>query len=197
MKIRVAIFASGSGSNAENIIRYFEKSDGVTVSVVITNNPKAGVIKRCADLNVPCHVINRSAFSSGNEIIEVLASEKIDFIVLAGFLLLVPESLLRNYRGRIINIHPALLPAFGGKGFYGEKVHQAVISSGTPISGITVHHVNEHFDEGEIIFQAACHVSSADTAESLAARIHQLEYTWFPVVIEKTLIALKSSGTFN
>jgi len=197
MKIRIAIFASGSGSNAENIIRYFEKSDEVVISLVLTNNPGAGVIRRCSDLRIPCKVFNRSAFSTGHEINDLLTSEKIDFIILAGFLLLVPEALLRNYRGKIINIHPALLPAFGGRGFYGEKVHQAVIGSGTPISGITIHYVNEHFDDGEIIFQAACHVSSDDTPQSLAAKIHELEYAWFPVVIEKTLITLKNAGAFK
>lgn len=185
MNIRIAIFASGSGTNAENIILYFGSSDSVSIALILTNNPSAGVIERSKSLGVPCHVFKRNDFEDGTMILKLLENERIDVIVLAGFLLLVPPGLIEAYEGRIINIHPALLPTFGGKGYYGSKVHQAVISSGIPISGISIHHVNEHFDEGEIIFQAACYVSGDDDANSLAEKIHQLEQMYFPKVLEK------------
>ena len=187
MPIRIAIFASGSGSNAENIFNYFQAMDDVSISVILTNNPTAGVIKRAEKMDVPSLVFNREEFYSTDKIESHLSNEKIDFIVLAGFLWLVPLNLIRLYRNRIVNIHPALLPAFGGKGYYGDKVHEAVISSRQIISGITIHHVNEKFDEGAIIFQAACQVEKSDDAKSLAKKIHNLEYKYFPVVIEKSI----------
>ncbi len=187
MPIHLAIFASGSGTNAENIIRYFNSDKEIKISRIFTNNPSAGVINRAKRLNIPCTVFNRSDFYEEEKILELLAKESIDFIVLAGFLWLVPLPLIVSFKGRIINIHPALLPSFGGKGFYGEKVHRAVIASGLPISGITIHHVNEHFDEGEIVFQAACHVSQSDDEVTLAAKIHDLEHAYFPPVLEKII----------
>ncbi len=189
MTKRIAIFASGSGTNAENIIRYFRDSDLIKTSLVLTNNSSAGVIERAERLSVPCFYFSREEFQSSEKVLEILKKEGIDYIILAGFLLLVPIALIRAYQDRIINIHPALLPAFGGKGFYGEKVHKAVISSGQVISGITIHHVNEHFDEGEIIFQAACHVDKSDDEKSLAAKIHELEQSYFPQVIKKVVLA--------
>jgi phosphoribosylglycinamide formyltransferase-1 len=184
---RIAVFASGSGTNAENLIRYFSDSEKGTVSLVLSNNPLAGVIQRAKQSGVPVFVFNRKEFNESDEVILKLAEYKIDFIVLAGFLWLVPENLIRAFENKIVNIHPALLPGYGGKGFYGSNVHRAVISSGTIISGITIHNVNRQFDEGEIIFQAACHVSRTDTVESLSKKIHQLEYAWFPVVVEKII----------
>lgn len=185
--IRIAIFVSGSGSNAENIVRYFSGSKYIQIQRIYTNNPKAGVIDRANKLNIPSEVFSKTNLEEPNNLISKLEAEKIDFIVLAGFLLLMPLEIIEKFKGKIINIHPALLPLFGGKGFYGENVHQAVISSGAIISGITVHYVNERFDEGGIIFQAACHVNKNETPHSLAIKIHKLEYSYFPVVIDKLI----------
>jgi phosphoribosylglycinamide formyltransferase 1 len=185
--IRIAVFASGSGTNAENIARYFKDNALVQIQLILTNNDKAGVIDRAKNLNIPVEIFSKNNFNDTDGILNRLIKEKIDFIVLAGFLLLVPDDIILKYKGRIINIHPALLPLHGGKGFYGSNVHQAVISSGAIMSGITIHHVNEKFDEGEIIFQAACHVSKNETAQSLAEKIHEMEYAWYPVVIEKLI----------
>jgi phosphoribosylglycinamide formyltransferase-1 len=184
---RIAVFASGSGSNAERIIRHFSGHPDIQVVRVLTNNPQAGVIQRARDLGVPCRVFDRKQFINTGEVLQVLQAEQIDFVVLAGFLWLVPPDLIRAYRGRMVNIHPALLPHFGGKGFYGEHVHRAVIASGQPLSGITIHAVNEHFDSGDILFQAGCHVDRLDAAESLADKIHALEHRYFPVIIEKLI----------
>lgn len=185
--IRIAVFASGSGSNAENIIRYFTGHASVRVEWVLTNNPQAGVISRAASLEIPCMTFDRKALRETGEVLDFLRSERIDFIVLAGFLWLVPATIIRAFSGRMVNIHPALLPHFGGKGFYGEHVHRAVIASGQPLSGITIHAVNEQFDSGDILFQAACHVGRQDTPDSLAEKIHRLEQRYFPVVIDKLI----------
>lgn len=182
---RLAIFASGSGTNAENIITHFIENDKATVSLIVTNNANAGVIERSQRLNVPLIIVPKIEFSKPHILIQTLKDYKVDMIVLAGFLLLIPAELINEYHGRIINIHPALLPKFGGKGFYGANVHQKVIETKSLISGITIHHVNEKFDEGEIIFQAACHIDTGETPESLAEKIHHLEKMYFPVVIEK------------
>jgi phosphoribosylglycinamide formyltransferase-1 len=191
--MQMAIFASGSGTNAENLIRYFAAHHSLKAALVLTNNARAGVIDRTAKLNVPCKVFSKQQFLDGEEILNCLGAHQIDFIVLAGYLLLVPEKILSHYHDRIINIHPALLPAHGGKGFYGSNVHEAVIQTKSIMSGITIHKVNSKFDEGEIIFQAACHVSKDETAESLAVKIHELEYTYFPVVTEKYFRAFEFS----
>lgn len=167
-------------------MRFFRNHKQIVVKTVVTNNPSAGVIDRCEAFGVPCSVFNKSQFSDGT-VLNFLESEKIDFIVLAGFLLLVPTKLIEAFPDRIINLHPALLPQHGGKGFYGNRVHESVIASGAIMSGITIHYVNERFDEGAIIFQAACHVAKEDTAETLAKKIHELEYMYLPVVTEKTM----------
>ena len=185
--IRIAVFASGSGSNAEKLISHFSASSVGRISLIITNNPSAGVIERANRLAVKCCVYSKAEFSNPSGVEQLLKEEKIDFIILAGFLLLVPGNLIRAFSGKIINIHPALLPKFGGKGFYGDRVHQSVIEHKEIISGITIHHVNDKFDEGNIIFQAACHVEKTDSPESLAKKIHELEYTYFPVVSEKVI----------
>lgn len=182
---RLAIFASGSGTNAENISLYFSGNPNIAVEVIITNNPEAGVIQRAKKLNIPFEVVTRKEFSDSTKVVKLLQDYNIDVIVLAGFLLLVPVALIEDYKDRIINIHPALLPLFGGKGFYGANVHQKVIETKSLISGITIHHVNEFFDDGEIIFQAACHIAKDDTPDGLAEKIHHLEKMYFPVVIEK------------
>jgi phosphoribosylglycinamide formyltransferase 1 len=182
---RIAIFASGSGTNAEQIIRYFKEGDEIEVSLVMSNNPDAYVLKRAAALKVPSYVFNRQLFYETDQVYHILRDIGIHFIVLAGFLWLVPENILRNYKGRIINIHPALLPKYGGKGMFGDKVHQAVIEAGEKETGISIHYVNEKYDEGQIIFQEKFPILPGDTSESIAERIHKLEHEHFPKVIEK------------
>ncbi len=181
------MFASGSGTNAENICHYFSHSEKARVELILTNNATAGVIARAKKLEVPSIVFNRKDFFESEAILNLLREHKIDLLILAGFLWLVPQNLIHGFEKKIINIHPALLPGIGGKGYYGERVHRAVLEGGKIISGITIHYVNEKFDEGEIIFQAACHVSKDDTVDSLSTKIHALEYTYFPVVIEKVM----------
>ena len=183
----IAIFASGNGTNAERIIKYFEKSKIARVKIVLTNNSKAGVINRAHSLNVELHVTNRSDFYNTDGIINILAQYNIDLIVLAGFLWLIPESLINNYENKIINIHPALLPSYGGKGMYGKRVHEAVIESRDTKSGITIHMVNKFYDKGLIIFQAETNIVENETPDSLAKKIHLLEYEHFPIVIESLL----------
>ena len=189
MKKNIAIFASGSGSNAENIIRYFQKSDSVEVSLVLSNKSDAYVLERAYRLKVPCNVFPKEDWTAGDEILAILQEYRIDFIVLAGFLLKVPDAILHDYPNKIVNIHPALLPKFGGKGMYGARVHEAVIAAGEKESGITIHYINEQYDEGNTIFQATCPVMPDDTPDALAARVHQLEYEHFPRVIEETILA--------
>ncbi|NMD01959.1 MAG: phosphoribosylglycinamide formyltransferase, partial [Bacteroidales bacterium] len=162
----IAIFASGSGTNAENIIKYFSNRKTAKVTLVLSNRREAFVLKRAAENNVKSVFFDRNEFYNSGIVLDTLISNDIDFIVLAGFLWLVPDDILTHYNGRIINIHPALLPKYGGRGFYGEKVHKAVISNHETESGITIHHVNKFYDEGDIIFQAKCKVEPSDTPES-------------------------------
>ena len=185
---RIAIFASGSGTNAENIIRYFGQGKPARVALILTNNKNAYVIDRANKFGVPCKVFNRNTFYHTEEILDFLKEQAIDLVVLAGFLWLVPENLIRSFPGRIINIHPALLPKYGGKGMYGHMVHDAVIKSGDPESGITIHYVNESYDSGAIIFQARCAILPGYTADDLAEKVHELEYKYYPEVIEKVLL---------
>jgi phosphoribosylglycinamide formyltransferase 1 len=185
---QIAIFASGSGTNAENIVKYFQQGNLARVAIILTNNKNAFVVDRAAQLNVASKVFSRDMLYHTNEIPELLLSLKTDLIVLAGFLWLVPDSLLKSFRGKIINIHPALLPKYGGKGMYGHIVHEAVLKSGDRESGITIHYINEKYDEGEIILQAKCEVNPAWSADDLAERIHELEYFHYPRVIEKILL---------
>lgn len=185
---KIAIFASGSGSNAENIAMYFKSSKIADVNTILTNNPKAKVIERAKKLNIDYIVFSREDFYNSNKIIDFLASRDTDFIVLAGFLWLVPGNLIEKYPNRIINIHPALLPKYGGKGMYGMRVHETVIKNKEKESGITIHYVNEKYDEGNIIFQAKCKVKLTDSAEDLANKIHKLEYKYFPEIIGQLLM---------
>jgi phosphoribosylglycinamide formyltransferase-1 len=180
---RIAVFASGNGSNAQRIIEYFAPHPTITIDLVLCNKPDAHVLKRAESLGVPGIVFNRATFYETNEIPELLQANGIDYLILAGFLWLIPQNLLAAYPGRIINIHPALLPKYGGKGMYGMKVHEAVIASGDTESGITIHYIDEDYDEGRIIFQAKCVISGQDTAESLAEKVHALEYRYFAEVI--------------
>jgi phosphoribosylglycinamide formyltransferase-1 len=187
---RIAIFASGSGTNTQNIIEYFKDKHGLEVSLVLTNKKDAKVLSRAKQFGVPTYPFDRTAFYKSSEVPEILARYKIDLIVLAGFLWLVPINLIKAFPGRVINIHPALLPKYGGKGMYGMKVHETVIESGDRESGITIHYVNEKYDDGAIIFQAKCPVEASDTPELLAAKIHELEYENLPVVIERLLMQI-------
>ena len=186
----IAIFASGSGTNAENIIRYFSNSKSAQVSLILSNRREAYVLKRAATLNVRSVFFDRKDLYEKEKVSRYLAMYKIDFIVLAGFLWLIPESILSIYEKRIINIHPALLPKHGGKGMYGEKVHEAVIAKHEKESGITIHYVNRYYDKGNIIFQTRCQVKPEDTPETLAERVHALEYKHFPLVIEELVSRL-------
>jgi len=186
----IAIFASGSGTNAENIIKYFSTGNSAKVTLVLSNRREAFVLKRAAALNVNTLFFDRADLYTKDTVAGYLLESKIDFIVLAGFLWLIPEKILNIFNRRIINIHPALLPSYGGKGMYGEKVHEAVIAAGDRESGITIHYVNSFYDEGDIIFQARCKIEPGDTPETLASKIHALEYKYFPEVIEKLVTAL-------
>lgn len=185
---RIAIFASGSGSNAENITNHFSNNSSVEISLILTNNPNAFVLERAKKLGIKSLVFDRVDFFKNDTILHFLQENDIDLIVLAGFLLKIPENLIKAFPNKIINIHPALLPKYGGKGMYGDKVHQSVIEAKETESGITIHYVNEHYDDGEIIFQAKCKIETTDTPNDLADKIHALEYEHFPMVIEDLLV---------
>jgi len=187
---KIAIFASGSGTNAENIIKYFSNRKSAKVSLVLSNKQEASVLKRAAALNVKSVFFERSDFYNSDKVLNYLLDEKIDFVVLAGFLWLIPANILSTYKGRIVNIHPALLPSYGGKGMYGERVHRAVLENHEKESGITIHMVNRFYDEGDIVFQARCRIEPSDTPETLAARVHTLEYEHYPKVIEDLITKL-------
>lgn len=186
--INIAIFASGSGSNAQKIAEHFEASTDIKVSLILTNNPNAFVLERAEKLNIASYIFNREIFYKSSDIVDVLKSNNIDFVVLAGFMWLVPGYLVEAFPNRIVNIHPALLPKFGGKGMYGDHVHNAVKQAGEKETGITIHFVNEHYDEGNIIFQAKCQVAENDTAQTIAEKVHALEYQHYPNVIEEVIL---------
>lgn len=190
----IAILASGNGSNAENIAAYFSGNNDIRVALILSNKPDAFVHERAAKLGIPSFNFTKAEFDDGMEILEILREYEIDFIVLAGFLLKISQPLLDAFSDRIINIHPALLPKYGGKGMYGDRVHQAVIDAGDTESGITIHYVNEHYDAGHIIFQAVCEVKADDTSHALAERVHALEYAHFPRIIEAVI---KEQHTLN
>ena len=183
----IAIFASGSGTNAENLVHFFRTSPFGQVSLVLTNRPEAGVIQRAQTLDTECVVFNRRQFYDTNEVVDLLVERGIEFIILAGFLWLVPDNLLELYDNKIVNIHPALLPKYGGRGMYGHFVHEAVIANAEKESGITIHYVNSRYDEGDVILQARCKVEIDDTPHSLASKIHTLEYEHFPKAVEALL----------
>jgi phosphoribosylglycinamide formyltransferase-1 len=183
----IVIFASGNGTNAERIASYFKDDKRINISLILTNNPKAGVLSRAERLGIPALVFDRKTFYHTDEVVGIMESHETDLVVLAGFLWLVPQNVLKTFPNKIINIHPALLPKYGGKGMYGHHVHDAVIASGDNVSGITIHYVNEKYDEGQIIFQKEVAVEPSDTAKSLAGKIHELEYEHYPKVIEGLL----------
>lgn len=183
----IAIFASGSGSNAQNIIEHFNGGTKAAVKIIICNNPNAYVLERAARANVPTAVLPREELicETPGKLMSLLKENSIDYIILAGYLLKIPRSLTEMYRGKIINIHPALLPKFGGKGMYGMNVHKAVVEAGEKMSGITIHLVDEKYDSGKILFQAKCPVFPEDTPEDVAEKIHLLEQEHFPETIER------------
>ena len=186
----IAIFASGSGTNAENIIAYFSTRNTAKVALVLSNKRDSFVLKWAAKHNIRSVFFDRKEFYVSGKVLRYLLLYKIDFVVLAGFLWLVPDNILELYHDRIINIHPALLPAYGGKGMYGESVHKAVIGNHEKESGISIHYVNDSYDKGEIIFQARCKVDASDTPDSLAKKVHVLEYQHYPIVIEDIVVKL-------
>lgn len=188
MSIQLAILASGNGTNAQQISEFFSGRNDVNVNVIIYNKRDAYVATRAQKLNIDSHYFNRHDFFETDNVLSFLKDRHIDYIILAGFLLLVPENLLEAYPNRIINIHPALLPNYGGKGMYGHHVHEAVISNHEPVSGITIHIVDKHYDRGTTLFQAKCLINANDTADTLAAKIHLLEKEYFPRVIEAIVL---------
>jgi phosphoribosylglycinamide formyltransferase 1 len=192
MKKRIAIFASGSGSNAQKIMEYFKKHHDAEVAIVLTNNPEAYVLQRADNFEVPSHVFDKFEFYKTDSVVNLLKNLQIDIIVLAGFLWLVPQNLLKAFPNKIINIHPALLPKYGGKGMYGDFVHNAVISNKDEESGITIHFVNEHFDEGEIIHQSRFRIEKDDDLEMVKFKGQQLEHQHYPKVVEQLLKKMKT-----
>lgn len=188
MKKKIAIFASGTGSNAKKIIEYFQDHPDICVSLVVSNNPTAGVLDIARDHHLPTIVVNRQEFREGTQLSDELKQHHIDFIVLAGFLWLIPAWLVKQYEQRMVNIHPSLLPKFGGKGMYGMHVHEAVCQAGERETGITIHFVNEQYDDGNIVFQTKCSVEPEDTPQTVAKKIQQLEHRYFPEVIEQLVL---------
>lgn len=187
---RIAIFASGSGSNAQNIIEFFKRTKSAKVEILLTNNKDAYVIERVGKYQIRTCIFDRKEFYQTDNIVNLLSNMNIDIILLAGFLWLVPLNLLNRFPNRIVNLHPALLPKYGGKGMYGNKVYEAVIAGGEKFSGITVHFVNEYYDQGDIIFQKKFELLPHETIDSLSKKVHALEYEFFPVVIDNLLKTL-------
>ncbi len=184
---KIAVFASGSGTNAENIIKYFSEIKDICVDVVMTNKKDAYVLKRASKLGVDTFIFTKDELKNTTKVEDELSRRQINFIVLAGFLLLIPKKIINLYPNKIVNIHPALLPKYGGKGMFGDNVHKAVIENKENKSGITIHFVNEKYDDGNIIFQTECAVKQEDTPEKLAEKIHKLEYEYYPRIIHKLL----------
>ncbi len=188
--IQLAVFISGSGSNAEEIFSYFQIHPSIKVALVLSNNPDAYGLERAKKFSIPSKVFSRAQFRESEEVLHWLKEKEVTHLVLAGFLWLMPQNLIKAFPHRIINIHPALLPKFGGKGMYGIKVHEAVKNSGDAQTGITVHEVNEIYDEGKILFQATCMVDKADTPQQIAKKVQQLEHGFYPRVIEQWVSGL-------
>ena len=183
----IAIFGSGAGTNAEKIIEYFSHHPTIKVALVVSNKHEAGILKVALNNDIPSVVVNRGDFYSTDKLIILMKEKEIDLIVLAGFLWMIPENILKNYPDKLLNIHPALLPEFGGKGMYGMKVHEQVHQSGKLKTGISIHKVNEHYDEGEIVFQTTCDIDSSDTPASIATKVQQLEHHYYPIIIERVM----------
>ena len=187
----IAIFASGTGTNARKIIEYFKENANIHVALVVSNKATAAVLDIADEYQIPKMVAGRNSFYETKELLEALREKEIAFIVLAGFLWLIPDYLVQAYEKRIVNIHPALLPKYGGKGMYGMNVHRAVKDSGDELSGITIHYVNERYDEGDIVFQASCPVGPEDEPADIARKVQQLEHRHFAPVVEKLILELE------
>jgi len=191
VKKRIAIFASGSGSNAQKLMEHFKRSNEIEISLVLTNNADAYVLQRADNFEIPTHIFDKNEFYKTDEIIDLLKNLEIDFIVLAGFLWLIPKNLIHAYPGRIVNIHPAILPKFGGKGMYGDHVHNAVMAAGETEGGITIHYVNENYDEGEYIYQARYRIDKNDNLEMVKFKGQQLEHQHYPRIVETIVRKIK------
>lgn len=191
MKKRIAIFASGSGSNAQKLMEHFKRNIEVEIALVLTNNPDAYVLQRADSFEIPSHIFDKHEFYKTDNIIDLLKNLDIDLIVLAGFLWLIPKNLLHEYPGKIINIHPAILPKFGGKGMYGDFVHKAVMEANEPEGGITIHYVNESYDEGEMIYQAKYRIDKGDNLEMIKFKGQQLEHLHYPRIVESIMKKIK------
>lgn len=184
----IAVFASGAGSNARKIMEYFQHSGSARVALLVSNNKDAGALGIAESFGIPTHLISRKNFYESEGLLEVLRHHQIDFIALAGFMWLVPPYLVQAFPRRMLNIHPALLPKYGGKGMYGMHVHEAVSAARESTTGITIHYVNEHYDEGDILFQASCDILPGEAPEAIAEKVHALEHRWYPEVIAKALL---------
>lgn len=193
---RLAIFASGTGSNAAKIISHFQGIEDIEVSLIVSNRPQAGVLTIAEQAGVPSMIIDRSFFYDSNQLVFELKQRSVDFIVLAGFLWLIPPYLIKAYPRKIVNIHPALLPKYGGKGMYGMHVHRAVKANNEQESGISIHFVNERFDEGAVIFQASCNIDPVDSPEVIREKVLTLEHKYFPPVVEDVIRKQVSSKSY-
>jgi phosphoribosylglycinamide formyltransferase-1 len=191
LKKRIAIFASGSGSNAQKLMEHFKRNTEVEIALVLTNNSDAYVLQRADSFEIPSHIFDKHEFYKTDNIIDLLKNLNIDLIVLAGFMWLIPKNLIHEYPGRIINIHPAILPKFGGKGMYGDFVHKAVMEAGELEGGITIHYVNENYDEGEYIYQAKYRIDKGDNLEMVKFKGQQLEHLHYPRVVESIIKKIK------
>lgn len=184
---KIAIFASGSGSNTQSIIEYFQQKESIEIALIMCNKSNAFVVQRAQKLGVKCIVFNSETFKNNLGFLDILSKYEVNWIVLAGFLLKIPEYIIEDFQGKIINIHPALLPKYGGKGMYGMNVHRSVIENNETESGISIHYVNKNYDEGKMIFQASCAINAGDSPEDLANKIRLLEHQHYPKVIEETI----------
>ena len=184
----IALFASGNGTNVQRIAEYFAGSNDISIKLIVCNKATAYVVERAKKLQIDTLIIDKTMFYQSDEVVKIVQKLEINLIVLAGFLWLIPHNLIKAFPKRIINIHPALLPNYGGKGMYGMHVHNAVVANGEQYSGISIHYVNENYDEGDIIFQKKCVLSSGDTAEDVAQKVHALEYTYYPEIIKQIIM---------
>ncbi|MEJ6794494.1 MAG: phosphoribosylglycinamide formyltransferase [Flavobacteriales bacterium] len=184
---KIAIFASGSGSNTQSIIEYFQQKENIEIALIMCNKSNAFVVQRAQKLGVKCIVFNSETFKNNLGFLDILSKYEVNWIILAGFLLKIPEYIIEDFQGKIINIHPALLPKYGGKGMYGMNVHRSVIENNETESGISIHYVNKNYDEGKMIFQASCAINAGDSPEDLANKIRLLEHQHYPKVIEETI----------
>ena len=191
---KIAVFASGSGTNAEKLFEKFQHHPEVRVALLLTNNPRAGAIARAERFGIPVEVFSKDTLENTDQIISSLKQREISLIVLAGFMIKIPEHLIRAFPDRIINIHPALLPAYGGAGMYGRYVHEAVVAAGEAQTGISIHYVNEHYDEGRIILQVSCPIAPTDSLTNVAAKVQQLEHQYYPEVVEEIALTLREAS---